>query len=152
VKADKKLGIVGDAPYASGYKRELRKTKDPRTIFTRCVYGQGYLELQSHAFCYVHATEVGGTHPALLDGMSLGRCVLVNGTPENLEVIGDTGIVYKNNDLCDLREKLSWVLGHLDERTRFNEKARKRIFQSYTWDRVADQYEHLFSSILETQK
>jgi len=141
VETGKKLVIVGDAPYAKDYKRRLMETKDPRIIFTGYVFGQGYLELHSHAFCYIHATEVGGTHPALLDGMSLGRCVLANGTLENIEVIGEGGILYKKNDLHDLRERIRWILKHPEEREKLSQKAKERIGSFYTWDRVADQYE-----------
>lgn len=149
VQTDKKLAIVGDAPYARDYKRNLMKTRDPRIIFTGYVFGRGYRQLQSHAYCYVHATEVGGTHPALLDGMALGRWVLANGTPENMEVLGDGGIVYQKNDLCDLREKLSYVIDHPGDRATFSEKARQRISRFYTWELVTDRYERLFSSLLK---
>jgi glycosyltransferase involved in cell wall biosynthesis len=150
IDTDKPLIIVGDAPYAKGYMRKLMSTKDPRIIFTGYVFGQGYKEFQSHAYCYVHATEVGGTHPALLDAMGLGRCVLVNGTPENMEVVGEGGIIYKKNDVNDLREKLSWIIEHPDVRESFRQKARERVFQLYTWDRVTDQYEQLFHSLLQS--
>jgi len=53
VKTDKKLVMVGDAPYASDYIAGLRATRDPRIIFTGYIFGQGYRELQSHAYCYV---------------------------------------------------------------------------------------------------
>ena len=149
VKTDKNLVIVGDAPYAKDYKKRLLNTKDPRVIFTGYIFGHGYRELHSHAYCYIHATEVGGTHPALIDGMSLGHCVLVNGTPENIEVIGEGGIIYKKNDGHDLREKLSWIIRHPEARPNFSQKARERVFQFYTWDRIADQYEGLFRTILE---
>lgn len=150
IETDKYLVIVGDAPYAKEYKRQLTETKDPRIIFTGYVFGQGYLEFQSHAFCYIHATEVGGTHPALLDGMGLSRCVLVNGTPENIEVVGEGGIIYKKNDVDDLREKLSWLLQHPEAREDFSQKARQRVAQFYTWDQVTDQYERLFRFFLKT--
>jgi glycosyltransferase involved in cell wall biosynthesis len=149
VETDKKLVIVGDAPYATGYKRKVMETKDPRIIFTGYVFGRGYLEFHTHAFCYVHATEVGGTHPALLDGMGLSRCVLANGTPENIEVIGEGGILYQKNDLHDLSQKLSWILQHPEVRAAFSVIARERVFQFYTWDRVTDQYEQLFRSLSE---
>ena len=148
VETGKKLVIVGDAPYAEDYKRKLMGTKDPRVIFTGYVFGQGYLELHSHAFCYIQATEVGGTHPALLEGMGLGRCVVVNGTPENIEVLGEGGILYKRNDAQDLKEKLSWILRHPEERESIGQRARERISQFYAWDRVTDQYEKLFSRYL----
>ncbi len=41
---------------------------------------------------YIHATEVGGTHPALVEAMGAGRPVLYYDTPENREVAGDAGV------------------------------------------------------------
>jgi len=149
LETDKKLVIVGDAPYARDYKRRLMETRDPRILFTGYVFGEGYLELQSHAFCYVHATEVGGTHPALLEGMGLGRCVIVNGTPENTEVAGEGALLYRKNDVDDLRRRLSWLLRHPEAREHFAGEARARVSQFYSWDRVADQYEELFRSVLK---
>src|ERR1035441_9015918 len=35
----------------------------------------GYRELGSHCFAYIHATEVGGTHPALIEAMGRGALV-----------------------------------------------------------------------------
>ena len=37
---------------------------------------------------------MGGTHPALLEAMAAGTCVVVNDTPENLETIADAGFSY----------------------------------------------------------
>ena len=64
--------------------------------FTGGIYGTGYRELQSHAAIYIHATEVGGTHPALIEAMGAGNCVIVYDTPENREVIGDCGLLFKD--------------------------------------------------------
>ena len=52
------------------------------------IYGDGYHELQSHCFAYIHATEVGGTHPALIEAMGRGALTLYLDTPENAEVAG----------------------------------------------------------------
>ena len=88
VETDMNLVIVGDAPYSQAYIEGLKATKDPRIIFTGYVFGAGYQEFQSHAYCYIHATSVGGTHPALIEAMGFGNCVIANGTPENREVVG----------------------------------------------------------------
>ena len=105
-----RLLIVGDAPYAREYIQDLkaRARGDKRIVFTGFVFGQDYRALQQNAYCYVHATEVGGTHPALLEAMGYGNCVLTLATPENLEAVGDAGIAY--TDESDLAEKLQRVL------------------------------------------
>jgi len=60
----------------------MRAKGDKRIIFTGFVFGQDYRALQQNAYCYVHATEVGGTHPALLEAMGYGNCVLTLATRE----------------------------------------------------------------------
>jgi len=64
-----KLALVGDAPYADQYIGQVRDTRDTRVVMPGAIYGDGYRELGSHCFAYIHATEVGGTHPALIEAM-----------------------------------------------------------------------------------
>ena len=146
VKTNFKLVIVGDAPYATEYKSYLKNLaeSDPRVIFTRFVFGKGYEEFQSNAYCYVHATEVGGTHPALIEAMGFGNCVIVNGTPENIEVVENAGIIYKKNDIEDLKEKIEYVIKNPEIIKMYGKQARKRIKANYSWDTVTDKYESLF--------
>jgi len=149
VKTDKRLVIVGDAPYSKRYIEELKKTKDQRIIFTGFVFGKGYWELQSHACCYVHATEVGGTHPALVEAMGVGNCIIANGTPENIEVLGDAGIIYNKNDYQDLSSKLQGILDNPEKRIIYKEKAVERARERYSWDNITDKYESLFLALLK---
>jgi len=137
--------IVGDAPYAEQYITDLkaRARGDKRIIFTGFVFGQDYRALQQNAYCYVHATEVGGTHPALLEAMGYGNCVLTLATPENLEVVGDAGVTY--SDEMDLTEKLQRVLRDGSLVQAYRNRAQLRIRSHYDWDRVVDQYEELFN-------
>ncbi|MES1262153.1 MAG: DUF1972 domain-containing protein, partial [Acidobacteriota bacterium] len=72
VATDMKLALVGDAPYAHEYIRRVRDTADPRVVIPGAIYGTGYKELGSWCFAYIHATEVGGTHPALIEAMGRG--------------------------------------------------------------------------------
>jgi glycosyltransferase involved in cell wall biosynthesis len=95
-----------------------------------------------NAYCYVHATEVGGTHPALLEAMGYGNCVLTLATPENLEVVGDAGVPYIDEN--DLAEKLQRVLRDGSLVHAFRNRAQQRIQSVYDWDTVVDQYEKLF--------
>ncbi|HUP03997.1 MAG TPA: DUF1972 domain-containing protein, partial [Bryobacteraceae bacterium] len=69
VNTPMKLALIGDAPYAADYIRRVRDTRDARIVMPGAIYGEGYRELGSHCFAYIHATEVGGTHPALIEAM-----------------------------------------------------------------------------------
>ncbi len=142
----KKLVIVGDAPYSTRYKQQLKKIADgdSRIIFTGFIFGEGYKELQCNAYCYIQATEVGGTHPALIEAMGFGECVIANGTPENIEVVGNAGIIYKKNNIKDLREKIEYLIRNPEIVRVYGEKARERVKANYSWDVVTDKYESLF--------
>jgi len=144
------LLVVGDAPYATGYKQRLRALAgdDPRIIFTSYVFGDGYRQLQSHAACYLQATEVGGTHPALLEAMGAGNCIIANATPENREVVGDAALLYRFNDTDDLRTQLGRVLADPALRAHYGQRARDRAHDRYSWERVTDQYEALFRQLI----
>lgn len=150
VHTSKKLVIVGDAPYASSYKEyvfDLAKN-DKRIILTGYVFGEGYRELQCNAYCYVHAGEVGGTPPALVEAMGFGNCVIGNGTPENEEVLAGTGLIYKKNNIEDLRDKIQFVIENSELIAEFGRKASERAHSYYNWERVTEQYEELFLSLI----
>src|SRR5688500_16693246 len=145
VRTAYRLLIVGDAPYAEHYINDLkaRARGDKRIIFTGFVFGQDYRALQQNAYCYVHATEVGGTHPALLEAMGYGNCVLTLATPENIEVVGDAGVPYV--DEFDLAEKLQRVLRDGSLVQAYRHRAQLRIRTHYDWENVVDEYERLFA-------
>lgn len=147
VETDLKLVIVGDAPYATDYKAKLKQlaADDPRIIFTGFVFGEGYKALQQNAYVYVHATEVGGTHPALIESMGYGNCVLTLSTIENREVIGAAGIAYE--DVDTLAEALRSVVADKTLVDEYREKAREHVRANYDWSKVTKEYEDLFSLI-----
>ena len=102
-----KLALIGDAPYAQEY---IDGCAPPRCQggYARRDLWRGYHELLSHCMAYVHATEVGGTHPALIEAMGRGALVLYLNTPENAEVAGGVAIPFEAGNL---RQKLEEVLG-----------------------------------------
>ncbi len=144
VKTSKKLVMVGDAPYSHDYIDHLKKTKDPRIIFTGYVFGQGYREFQSHAYFYIQATEVGGTHPALLEGMGFGNCILANKVPEHEEVVGDAGIYFSSVDDKDLAAKIQQLCDEPAMVKKYRNKVHQRVKRRYNWDAVTGKYEKLF--------
>ena len=147
-RTDMQLVVVGDAPYNEEYIRGLKRTKDTRILFTGYVFGHGYRELQSNAYLYIQATEVGGTHPALLEGMGYGNCILANDVPEHREVLGDSGRYFTTRLSDDLAEELQYLLDHSDEVARLREKASARAGKKYSWKKVTADYESLFKKMM----
>ncbi|MDZ7339349.1 MAG: glycosyltransferase, partial [candidate division KSB1 bacterium] len=111
-------------------------------------FGQGYRELQSHAYLYVQATEVGGTHPALLEGMGYGNCVVALDVPEHREVLGEAGIFFAPRPSEDLVGKLQYLVDHPEVVEQYRQKVRQRARACYSWDAVTRRYERLFMALV----
>jgi glycosyltransferase involved in cell wall biosynthesis len=146
VATSRKLALIGDAPYAQEYIERVRDTTDPRVVMPGAIYGREYHELLSHCFAYIHATEVGGTHPALIEAMGRGALVLFLNTPENAEVAGDAGIPFEGGELS---AKLEQLLAMSDkERAEWGGRAAERVAKLYSWEAVTDQYESLLLKLM----
>ncbi len=147
VGGDMPLVMVGDAPYAARFIRSFQDAADSRVLFPGAIYGRGYRELLSHAWAYVHATEVGGTHPALVEAMGYGNCVLVNDTEENREVARDAGFYFDAERPATLSSLLERLLGEpdtvLEARRAGGAEARAR----FSWDEVTARYAQLLASL-----
>jgi glycosyltransferase involved in cell wall biosynthesis len=139
VNTDLPLAIVGDAPYASEYIASLRGTTDPRVRFLGAIYGHGYHVLRSNAAVYVQATEVGGTHPALVEAMGAGNAIVANDVAEHREVLGDAGLFYRRAE--ELATCLQSLLDNPGIAGDLRTRARERAAARFSWDHVTDEYE-----------
>jgi glycosyltransferase involved in cell wall biosynthesis len=138
---------VGGAPYARGFIRSFTPAADRRVLFPGPIYGAGYRELLAHALAYVHATEVGGTHPALVEAMGYGNCLVVNDTPENREVAGDAALYFRAELPDTLSQALEWVRAHPREARERGAAAAERAAGVYSWERVVRGYAELFERV-----
>lgn len=145
------LVLVGDAPYSRAYIEELKTLAGRgKILMPGAIYGKAYRELLSHSLCYIQATEVGGTHPALIEAMGAGSIVIANDTPEHREVMADTGLFYPFNDA----EGLSVLMREVGSRPAaydgLRDRAQLRIRNHYGWESIVNRYEELFYEILDS--
>ena len=146
---DMKLVVVGDASYADAYQTALRDCEDPRVLFTGYQFGEGYRTLLRNAAIFVAPTEVGGTHPVIVEAMGAGNCVVVNDHEPNLEAIGEAGVAYKGREgAAGLRRVLRSLLDDPAKVQRCRELAAVRARDIYSWDAVTGQYEELAEAVL----
>jgi glycosyltransferase involved in cell wall biosynthesis len=150
VDTDVLLAIVGGAPYASDYIKSLKQTKDPRVRFLGAIYGEGYRILQSNALAYVQATEVGGTHPALVEAMGVGSAILANDVPEHRETLGGAGRYF--NGLSDLGASLQDLVDHPEQCDAMRVASRDRAAELYSWSQVTNDYETWFRDLLDGRR
>ena len=142
------LLVVGDAPYAEEYKQQLRDAAGPGVIFAGFRFNEEYTAAHCGAYLYLQATEVGGTHPALVESMGFANCIVANQTPEHAEVVADAGILYRKND----EDHLTQLLFELSKDSRRVERMRKRAYDRarshFSWDTITERYADFFSDTI----
>ncbi len=147
VAGDRPLVMVGGAPYAPGLARRVTELADGRVLLPGPVYGDGYRQLLFGCRLYVHATEVGGTHPALVEAMGAGRPVLYYDTPENREVVGDAGRAFRFSGPRSLATELERLMRDQEALAALAERSRRRVAERYRWSAVTDAYERVLREL-----
>jgi len=142
-----KLVMLGAAAYARDLEAGLRTHASDRILFPGALYGRDYRTLQRNALIYIQATEVGGTHPAMIEAMASGGCVLAHDTPENREVGADAVGYFRLRPVQTLSGILSEYLQSPALRERMRIAARARAGEKYGWTAVTEAYERLFEEI-----
>jgi len=145
----KKLIIVGNFNSSDPYVQFLYKIKgdDNRVIFHDPIYEQQTLGiLRKNCFAYIHAYEVGGTNPSLLEQMTFQRPILAYDVPFHWEVLGKGGIYFRDD--LDLVEKIRILE---EERIDLEEikKCLEERLEDYNWDDITNKYVTLFLNTMK---
>ena len=122
--------------------------EDSRIKFVGTVYNQELLKkIRENAYGYIHGHEVGGTNPSLLEALASTKLNLLLNVGFNKEV-GKDGAVYfdkSNNNLSNLIDRVDLL--NFDELNEIDKKAKARINNDYTWEKIIDKYESLFLEV-----
>jgi glycosyltransferase involved in cell wall biosynthesis len=134
-----RLVMLGHATYDADLERAVHEAAANHAVLPGSIFGMAYQALQSNARCYIHATEVGGTHPALIEAMGAGNLCLVLDTPENREVAGPDAWYFA--DASNLAELLRAAADLPEsELQRLRAAIRSRAAALFSWATVGDTY------------
>jgi len=148
VNTQKTLAIAGSANYRSAFVDRIKQTKDPRVRFLGHVGDANHVkELHCNAYAYLHGHSMGGTNPSLLKALGYGNCIVALRTAFNEEVMSTYGIYFDRN-VQDLAERLRELDANPDMAADYRQRAPNRILEAYSWEKITDQYEELFSQLV----
>ena len=144
---DYKLVLIGDDPLNPDYVKYIHSLNSEKTIFLGRMYGKTYEEISQNSYCYVTASEVEGTSPALVAAMGFGIAPLVSDIPENVETIDNVGFTFKLNDYDDLVKQIEMLVINEDEVYRCGKKAQERVKNTFSWDKIAADFKEIYLRI-----
>ena len=135
------LVVVGSAPYADEYTRQVHGLADDRVRFLGGVWDQELLD-QLYANCatYLHGHSVGGTNPSLLRAMGAGAATIAYDVAFNREVLQTSGRYFTTPS--DVAAEVAAAEADPVAVRRDGNSARMMATR-YDWDDVAARYEAL---------
>jgi glycosyltransferase involved in cell wall biosynthesis len=151
---DYSLAIAGEWPNSAAYRRRLLELAgdDRRIKFLGNVRGRLLEELFSNARVFVQPSELEGLSIGLIEAMSYGMQCVASDIPENREVIGEAGLLFRNKDTDDLQCVLEGSMRDGAAAANMGAKARRRVAALFCWDRVVDQLEALYGRVISDGK
>jgi glycosyltransferase involved in cell wall biosynthesis len=146
-----KMVVVGDVPYKDGYASSIRNQSDPRLVFTGYVTHAIELDaLYQHCLAYFHGHEFGGTNPALLQALANGCAVVALDNLFNRETLSqDAYGLFFSKETGDLKKTIREIENHGELLHALRLKARQRIRENYTWEKITAQYSLLFKNMVK---
>jgi rhamnosyltransferase len=99
-----------------------------------------------NAGLFIFAGEIGGIHPALVEAMASANAILYLDTPANRETAHDCGIPF-HPEKDDLTAKLGELIAAPARMEELRARAQAVARDTYSWDKVVDQYEALFADM-----
>ncbi len=144
----KKLVVVGNFNKKDSYTKYLfnLKSKYDKVLFINPIYDKVILGIfRKNCYAYIHAYEVGGTNPSLLEQILFDRPIIIHDVPFSREILWDGGIYFKNEaSLAECIKRLEKDEFDFDKiRKRF-----RRIQLVFNWDVIARKYLMLFNKLL----
>ncbi|MCK5416480.1 glycosyltransferase family 4 protein [Candidatus Parcubacteria bacterium] len=150
LNTEKKLIIVGDSSFTDDYVKSLKDLAgdNKNIIFTGNQSGDVLKELFSNAWLFVQPSESEGLSIALLEAMSYSLPVIVSDIPENVEVVQDTGILFKNKNIDSLVDKLKKAEQNFYDLKILGEKGIKRVDKFYNWNNITNKIIKLYKGAI----
>ena len=150
--AGKKLVIAGGGHHTEEYENTLHAMtfNDNDIIFTGMITGDKIHELLSHAYAQVHPSDNEGMPIVVLEGMSHGLPVLLSDIDEHRMVMPNSSFWFRQGQVKDLTEKMNMLLTlSTEQQTSIGVKNAALIARDYSWDRVIERIEEVYTSSVE---
>ncbi len=126
-------------------EKKLHFKNDKRIKFVGTVYDQELLKkIRENAYAYLHGHTVGGTNPSLIEALGSTDLNLLVNVGFNKEVAKNCALYWdcKPGNLAKLINLADTM--STEQITKIGKKAKKRVAEVYTWEKICEMYEDVF--------
>jgi len=134
------IHIAGDGPMM-GELRCLANTSKTKIIFHGWLDNKGeeYKNLLEQSAIFVLVSERESFGMSILEAMSAGCAVISTNISGCAEIVGDSGLLIKPNDVQDLLSKIKYIIDRADILAEFKEKSLIKV-KEYDWGKIIGEY------------
>ena len=149
-KSEKDFALITNVneKFLDELEEKLHFKSDKRIKFVGTCYDQELLKkIRENAYGYFHGHTVGGTNPSLIEALGSTDLNLLVDVGFNQEVAGDCALYWsrKDGDLSQLIDKADRM--EKSEIEELGRRARERVEERYTWEKISDEYATVFSNV-----
>ena len=149
-KSKKDFAIITNVndKFLNELEQKLHFKSDKRIKFVGTVYNQELLKkIRENAYAYFHGHTVGGTNPSLIEALGSTDLNLLVDVGFNKEVAEDCALYWSREPgnlakLIDAADKMD-----PEQIAEMGIRAKKRVAEEYTWDKICGMYEKAFLNI-----
>lgn len=146
-KSEKSFALITNVndKFLNELEEKLHFKQDKRIKFVGTMYDQELLKkIRENAYAYFHGHTVGGTNPSLIEALGSTDLNLLVDVGFNKEVADDSALYWSKNEgsLAKLIDKVDKMEPKKIEE--LGDKAKKRVAERYTWERICGLYEQCF--------
>lgn len=146
-KSKKNFAIITNVneKFLNELEGKLHFKSDKRIKFVGTVYDQELLKkIRENAYAYFHGHTVGGTNLSLIEALGSTDLNLLVDVGFNKEVAEECALYWsrKSGSLAKLIDKADQMSA--DQITEMGRRAKKRVSEEYTWDKICGQYADVF--------
>ena len=149
-KSKKDFAIITNVndKFLNELEQKLHFKSDKRIKFVGTVYNQELLKkIRENAYAYFHGHTVGETNPSLIEALGSTDLNLLVDVGFNKEVAEDCALYWSREPgnlakLIDAADKMD-----PEQIAEMGIRAKKRVAEEYTWDKICGMYEKAFLNI-----
>ncbi|MBD9304791.1 MAG: DUF1972 domain-containing protein [Lachnospira sp.] len=148
-KSTKDFAIITNVntKFLNELEEKLHFKNDKRIKFVGTVYEQELLKkIRENAYAYLHGHTVGGTNPSLIEALGSTNLNLLVDVSFNREVAENCAFYWNTN-----KGNLSNLINTVDIMNKkdielVGKKAKQRVNTEYTWDKICNKYDKVFTN------
>ena len=88
----------------------------------------------------------------IIEGMACGVPVIGSDSGEIPVTIGKAGLIFKEGDVADLRDKIEALIGNRSLRAMLAGKGRKRVCENFSWKVIAKKQHQVYTELMSRGK